>query len=153
MTELEKYISSNLEAFDSEPMPEGSKARFMDAVGEERRKRRVKITRLAFTGIAAACAALMVFHAKPDISRELKRHHTRLAEKEAEILILAEKEYPYDADAIMSTVRSITAEAIPLEDQLPDEMSMKDKSRILNEYYNYKINALEEVMALYTESL
>ena len=92
MTELEKYISSNLEAFDSEPMPEGSKVRFMDAVREERRKRRVKIIRLAFTGIAAACAALMVFLAKPDISRELERHHTRLAEKETEILILAEKE-------------------------------------------------------------
>lgn len=153
MTELEKYISSNLEAFDSEPMPEGSKVRFMDAVREERRKRRVKIIRLAFTGIAAACAALTVFLAKPDISRELERHHTRLAEKESEILILAGKVYPYEADAILSTVRSITAEAIPLEDQLPDEMSLKDRRRILKEYYNHKINALEEVMTLYTESL
>lgn len=153
MTELEKYISSNLEAFDSEPMPEGSKVRFMDAVREERRKRRVKIIRLAFTGIAAACAALMVFLAKPDISRELERHHTRLAEKESEILILAGKVYPYEAEAILSTVRSITAEAIPLEDQLPDEMSLKDRRRILKEYYNHKINALEEVMTLYTESL
>lgn len=153
MTELEKYISSNLEAFDSEPMPEGSKVRFMDAVREERRKRRVKIIRLAFTGIAAACAALMVFLAKPDISRELERHHTRLAEKESEILILAGKVYPYEADAILSTVRSITAETIPLEDQLPDEMSLKDRRRILKEYYNHKINALEEVMTLYTESL
>lgn len=153
MTELEKYISSNLEAFDSEPMPEGSKVRFMDAVREERRKRRVKIIRLAFTGIAAACAALTVFLAKPDISRELERHHTRLAEKESEILILAGKVYPYEAEAILSTVRSITAEAIPLEDQLPDEMSLKDRRRILKEYYNHKINALEEVMTLYTESL
>lgn len=153
MTELEKYISSNLEAFDSEPMPEGSKVRFMDAVREERRKRRVKIIRLAFTGIAAASAALTVFLAKPDISRELERHHTRLAEKESEILILAGKVYPYEAEAILSTVRSITAEAIPLEDQLPDEMSLKDRRRILKEYYNHKINALEEVMTLYTESL
>lgn len=153
MTELEKYISSNLEAFDSEPMPEGSKVRFMDAVREERRKRRVKIIRLAFTGIAAACAALTVFLAKPDISRELERHHTRLAEKESEILILAGKVYPYEAEAILSTVRSITAEAIPLEDQLPDEMSLKDRRRILKDYYNHKINALEEVMTLYTESL
>lgn len=153
MTELEKYISSNLEAFDSEPMPEGSKVRFMDAVREERRKRRVKIIRLAFTGIAAACAALTVFLAKPDISRELERHHTRLAEKESEILILAGKVYPYEAEAILSTVRSITAEAIPLEDQLPDEMSLKDRRRILKDYYNHKINALEEVMTQYTESL
>ena len=30
MTELERYISSNLEAFDCEPVPEGGKERFMN---------------------------------------------------------------------------------------------------------------------------
>lgn len=153
MTELEKYISSNLEAFDSEPMPEGSKVRFMDAVREERRKRRVKIIRLAFAGIAAACAALMVFTSVPDLSRELKLHHQRLAEKEIEIMAMAEMEYPDETDIIMNTVRSITAEAIPLEDQLPDEMSLREKSRILDEYYGRKVSALEELIEQYTESL
>lgn len=153
MTELEKYISSNLEAFDSEPMPEGSKVRFMDAVREERRKRRVKIIRLAFTGIAAACAALMVFTSVPDLSRELNLHHQRLAEKEIEIMAMAEMEYPDETDIIMNTVRSITTEAIPLEDQLPDEMSLREKSRILDEYYGRKVSALEELIEQYTESL
>lgn len=153
MTELEKYISSNLEAFDSEPMPEGSKVRFMDAVREERRKRRVKIIRLAFAGIAAACAVLMVFTSVPDLSRELKLHHQRLAEKEIEIMAMAEMEYPDETDIIMNTVRSITAEAIPLEDQLPDEMSLREKSRILDEYYGRKVSALEELIEQYTESL
>lgn len=153
MTELEKYISSNLEAFDSEPIPESSKVRFMDAVREERRKRRVKIIRLAFTGIAAACAVLMVFTSVPDLSRELKLHHQRLAEKEIEIMAMAEMEYPDETDIIMNTVRSITAEAIPLEDQLPDEMSLREKSRILDEYYGRKVSALEELIEQYTESL
>ena len=153
MTELERYISSNLEAFDSEPMPEGSKVRFMDAVREERRKRRVKIIRLAFTGIAAACAALMVFTSVPDLSRELNLHHQRLAEKEIEIMAMAEMEYPDETDIIMNTVRSITTEAIPLEDQLPDEMSLREKSRILDEYYGRKVSALEELIEQYTESL
>ena len=153
MTELEKYISSNLEAFDSEPMPEGSKVRFMDAVREERKKRRVKIIRLAFTGIAAACAALMVFTSVPDLSRELKLHHQRLAENEIEIMAMAEMEYPDETDIIMNTVRSITAEAIPLEDQLPDEMSLREKSRILDEYYGRKVSALEKLIEQYTESL
>lgn len=153
MTELEKYISSNLEAFDSEPMPEGSKVRFMDAVREERRKRRVKIIRLAFAGIAAACAVLMVFTSVPDLSRELKLHHQRLAEKEIEIMAMAEMEYPDETDIIMNTVRSITAEAIPLEDQLPDEMSLREKSRILDEYYGRKVSALDELIEQYTESL
>lgn len=153
MTELEKYISSNLEAFDSGPVPEGSKARFMDAVGTERRKSRTRVIVIAFSCIAAACAIFMIMPLGTDISRELQRHHMKLAEIETEIMVLAEKEYPYEAEAIMSTVRSITAEAIPLEEQLPDDMSMKEKSRILNEYYDQKIDALEKVITLYTESL
>lgn len=153
MTELEKYISSNLEAFDSEPVPEGSKARFMDAVGTARRKSRMRVISIAFSCIAAACAAFMVLPVRPDIARELQRHHMKMAEIETEIMVLAGKEYPSEAEAIMSTVRSITAEAIPLEEQLPDEMSIKEKSRILNEYYDQKIDALEKVITLYTESL
>ena len=77
----------------------------------------------------------------------------KMAEIETDIMVLAEKEYPYEADAIKSTVRSITAEAIPLEEQLPDEMNIKEKRRILNEYYNEKFSALKELMTLYTESL
>lgn len=153
MTELEKYISSNLEAFDSEPVPEESKARFMDAVGTAKRKDRTRVIRIAVSSIAAACAAFMVLNFRPDIARELQRHHMKMAEIETDIMVLAEKEYPYEADVIKSTVRSITAEAIPLEEQLPDEMNIKEKRRILNEYYNEKFSALKELMTLYTESL
>lgn len=153
MTELERYISSNLEAFDSDPVPSGSRTRFMDRIASERRKRRTKVISMAFAGIAVACAALMVFTSVPDLSRELKLHHQRLAEKEIEIMAMAEMEYPDETDIIMNTVRSITAEAIPLEDQLPDEMSLREKSRILDEYYGRKVSALEELIEQYTESL
>lgn len=147
MTELEKYINSNLEAFDCEPIPQGGKERFMDAFVNERRKSRVKVISFAFTGVAACMAVMMTVFAQPDLSKELKRHHTRLAEKENEIMIIAEREYPDETDMIMNTMKTITAEAIPLEDQLPDEMSAKEKSRILNDYYDLKYSALESLMA------
>lgn len=153
MTELEKYINSNLEAFDSEPVPEGSKARFMGRINAERRKRRIRVLSISFSSIAASFAAILFIIAEPDLSRQLQRHHIRMAEAESEIMVLAERMYPFETETIMSSVRSIISEAIPLEEQLPDEMSLKDKSRILNEYYNQKISALKEIMGEYEKSL
>ena len=147
MTELERYISSNTEAFDCEPIPEGGKERFMDAFRQERRRNRIQILSMAFTGMAACIAIIMAVLVEPDISKELERHYRRMAMKENEILTIVGRECPEETDMIMNTLRTITADAIPLEDQLPDELSAKEKSRILNEYYDLKYSALENLMA------
>ena len=147
MTELERYISSNIDAFDCEPIPEGGKERFMDAVRQERRKNRIQVLSIAFTGMAACIAIIMAVLVEPDISKELERHYRRMAMKENEILTIVGRECPEETDMIMNTLRTITADVIPLEDQLPDELSAKDKSRILNEYYDLKYSALENLMA------
>jgi hypothetical protein len=147
MTELERYISSNIDAFDCEPIPEGGKERFMDAVRQERRKNRIQVLSIAFTGMAACIAIIMAVLVEPDISKELERHYTRMAMKENEILTIVGRECPEETDMIMNTLRTITADAIPLEEQLPEELSTKEKSRILNEYYDLKYFALENLMA------
>lgn len=147
MTELERYISSNIDAFDCEPIPEGGKERFMDAVRQERRKNRIQVLSIAFTGMAACTAIIMAVLVEPDISKELERHYTRMSMKENEILTIVEREYPEETDMIMNILRTISADAIPLEDQLPEELSTKEKSRILNEYYDLKYSALENLMA------
>lgn len=147
MTELERYISSNIDAFDCEPIPEGGKERFMDAVRQERRKNRIQVLSIAFTGMAACIAIIMAVLVEPDISKELERHYTRMSMKENEILTIVEREYPEETDMIMNILRTISADAIPLEDQLPEELSTKEKSRILNEYYDLKYSALENLMA------
>ena len=147
MTELERYISSNIAAFDCEPIPEGGKDRFMEAVRQERRKNRIQVLSIAFTGMAACIAIIMAVLVEPDISKELERHYTRMSMKENEILTIVEREYPEETDMIMNILRTISADAIPLEDQLPEELSTKEKSRILNEYYDLKYSALENLMA------
>lgn len=147
MTELERYISSNIDAFDCEPIPEGGKERFMDAVRQERRENRIQVLSIAFTGMAACIAIIMAVLVEPDISKELERHYTRMAMKENEILTIVERECPEETDMIMNTLRTITADAIPLEEQLPEELSTKEISRILNEYYDLKYSALENLMA------
>lgn len=146
MTELERYISSNTDAFDSEPVPAGSRERFMASVAAERRKRRIGYAVMAFNGIAAAAAVMMTL-ITPDISRELGRHHIRLAEQEKKIMSIVERNYPMEMENVTNIIRSITDEAIPLEDQLPDELSRRERSRILNDYYNRKHEALEGLLA------
>ena len=147
MTELEKYIDMNLESFDSEPVPSGSRVKFMAAVAAEKKTRRIKVISMAFTGMAAAFTLFLMLFNEPDLSRELKRQHTRLAAMENEIMNVAETVCPFEVDIVANTIRSITFEAIPLEDQLPEELSEKDRIRILNDYYDKKYSALESLLA------
>lgn len=147
MTELERYIIDNREAFGQEPVPSGSRDRFMNRLAAERRKRRIMRASLAISGIAAACAAVMVLFVEPDMSRKLERYHTKIVEMANDIMNIAETDYPYEKEMIRSTVSAIADETIPLEDQLPDELSTKEKTRILNDYYNQKYSALRSLMA------
>ena len=66
---------------------------------------------------------------------------------ENEIMNMAETVCPLEVDIVANTIRSITFEAIPLEDQLPEELSEKDRIRILNDYYDKKYSALESLLA------
>jgi uncharacterized membrane protein YhiD involved in acid resistance len=119
----------------------------MASVAAERRKRRVRFAGIASTGIAAAIATLLTLTYEPDMEDVLKRHYTRLAEKELDIISLTEENHPHEMEEVINSIHSITFEAIPLEDQLPEELPVKERIRILNEYYNQKYEALESLMA------
>ena len=154
MDKIEKYIAEHRHEFDSDVAPSGSRERFMAAAQAQKRRRRVRVISLSFAGLAAACTAVfMVLFSQPDLSHELERHHKRLAEKESEIMILAEQEFPQEKELILNTIRAILVEAIPLEDQLPEELSVKEKSEILQSYYDRKYAALENLMTQYIETL
>ena len=155
MDKIEKYIVEHRAEFDSSA-PAGSRERFLAAAQSQaqKRRRRARVISLSFAGLAAACTAVfMVLFSQPDLSHELERHHKRLAEKESEIMILAEQEFPQEKELILNTIRAILVEAIPLEDQLPEELSVKEKSEILKSYYDRKYAALENLMTQYIETL
>ena len=154
MDKIEKYIVEHRQEFDSETAPSGSRERFMDAAQALKRRRSARVLSLSFAGLAAACTAVfMVLFSQPDLSHELERHHKRLAEKESEIMILADQEFPQEKELILNTIRAILVEAIPLEDQLPEELSVKEKREILKSYYDRKYAALENLMTQYIETL
>lgn len=147
MTELEKYIIENRDEFNSAQVPDRSRERFMAAVAAEKRKSRIRVISMVSASIAACIAAVLCLTIESDMSRVLERHHSRLTAKELDIITLTETEHPYEMDEILNSIRSITFEAIPLEDQLPEELSVKEKLDILNEYYDQKYAALESLMA------
>ena len=155
MDKIEKYIVEHRAEFDSSA-PAGSRERFLAAAQSQaqKRRRRARVISLSFAGLAAAYTAVfMVLFSQPDLSHELERHHKRLAEKESEIMIMADQEFPQEKELILNTIRAILVEAIPLEEQLPEELSVKEKSEILKSYYDRKYAALENLMTQYIETL
>ena len=147
MTELERFIIDNRDEFYSMPVPENSRERFMASVAAEKRKRRIRLAGMGFTGIAAASAALLVLSHEPDMEDILEKHYTRIAETELQIISLVESKHPYEIEEVMSNIHSITFEAIPLEEQLPNELPETERIRILNDFYNMKYEALKSLMA------
>ena len=147
MTELERYICDNREDFDSAPLPADSRRKFMEKVAAEKRKSRIRYISMASAGMAAAITLFAVLIHEPEMERTLKNHHIRMTEKEMDIITLAETMNPYEMDEVINSIRAITFEAIPLEDQLPEELPTKEKIRILNDYYNQKYEALESLLA------
>ena len=61
---------------------------------------------------------------------------------ENEIISIVEEESPWETEYVRKTIRAITTEAIPLEEQLPEELSDTEKKRIIKEYYTQKYTAL-----------
>lgn len=146
MDNLEKYIKDNREAFDMVPVPEGSLDRLMA-------KTRRKAVQIRLRWILPAAAAVLLLFVTGYYNNEEKRHLNRMLEgiarSEVEIMSLVENSYPHDLEAVGNTIRSITAEAIPMYSLLPEELSTKERRKILDEYYGAKLEALDRVKEYY----
>lgn len=148
MDNLEKYIKENREAFDTAPVPQGS----LDRLMAKTRRRSVRLT-LRWVLPAVAAAALVVLfvtgYHNNDESLHLNKILEGIARSEVEIMTLVENSYPQDLEAVGNTIRSITAEAIPMYSLLPDELAPKKRRKILEEYYGAKLQALGRVKEYY----
>ena len=148
MNGIEKYIKENIGESDVVPVPEGSRNAFMRKVEAERRRRAARSIVLAFSSMAAA-AAITVSFLPESLSYEIEKHHKELVLKEMEIIASVSETSPELMDEVMNTIRVVVSDAIPLEEQLPDEMGVKAKKEILKEYYDCKYKALEQISEQY----
>jgi len=152
MDNLEKYIIENREAFDTAPVPQGS----LDRLMAKTRRRPVRHT-LRWVLPAVAAAVLVVLfvtgYHNNDASRQLNRMLEGIARSEIEIMTLVENSCPQDLETVGNTIRSITAEAIPMYSLLPEELSTKERRKILDEYYGAKLEALDRVKEYYAHEM
>ncbi len=148
MDNLEKYIKDNREAFDMVSVPEDS----LDRLMAKTRRRTIQIRLRWILPAAAAAAVLLLFvtgYYKNEESRHLNKMLEGIARSEVEILTLVEMSCPLDLEAVGNTIRSITTEAIPMYSLLPDELTPKERRKILDEYYGAKLQALDRVKEYY----
>ena len=68
--------------------------------------------------------------------------------EETELLQMFQEDEQY----MINNVKSITEEAIPLAEQLPDELSPEKRAEILREYYKAKTASLIQIKTLYAQS-
>lgn len=155
MDDLKKYISEHRGEFDSPSMslpsmslPSGSKERFMAKV---KRRRIGRVLYACACSAAAVLAFVAVLKYETDENFKVVRMMREIADHEAEIMLMVERHNPQDAGAASSTIRAITAEAIPMATLLPEELPSKERMRILKEYYGQKIEALERVKSSYLD--
>lgn len=152
MDRLEQYIKENRNSFDAELPPSGSRERFMARLEAEKARRKAvrfrHVWMSAAVSAAAVLAALVAF-SYSGADKDIERSILAMSSQEAQVIALVEEVCPQEMDVVMSSIRSITFEAIPFTDQLPDEIPEKERIRLITDYYGRKIEALQELMACY----
>ena len=163
MENLEKYIQDNLEQFNTGEMPAGHQERFLAKLEalqsqeqhQEPKPHRLPIRRTLFATSATAAAIIIALFATlqpgnigQSYSIGIQEMAQEMYTEEAEILQML----PEDDLQMINSVKSITQEAVPLTDLLPDELSPEKRAEILREYYKAKTAGLKKIKTLYAQS-
>lgn len=163
MENLEKYIQDNLEQFNTGEMPAGHQERFLAKLEalqsreqhQEPKPHHLPIRRILFAASAAAAAIIIALFATlqpgnigQSYSIGIQEMAQEMYTEEAEILQML----PEDDLQMINSVKSITQEAVPLTDLLPDELSPEKRAEILREYYKAKTAGLKKIKTLYAQS-
>lgn len=149
MSGIEKYIKENIGEFDVYPVPEGSRNAFLEKVKAEKSRGGLRTVIVTISSMAAA-AAIAFLLVPGSLAHDIEKLHRKLATMEMEILTLVSETAPEELDEIQNTIRMVTSDAIPLEEQLPEEMKEESRKKILKEYYDIKYKALETILEQYT---
>ncbi len=158
MSNLEQYIKDNREAFDSGELPAGSEERFLKKLQNEQKiasigkKSGVRyIFRIA--GWASAVVLLGIFISIKGGINELPADEAVSHEEyislmntlDEEIVEMSKKCDKKTAKEAVKASKSIKKDVVPLEEQLPEELSERERAKILRKYYKEKAEGLKKV--------
>ncbi|MBR4525376.1 MAG: hypothetical protein IKP15_07495 [Bacteroidales bacterium] len=143
MTELEKYIRENAAAFDTESPAEGHEARFRARLFLTSFRAAIRNLRpapvLAFA--VAACAALLLIIRPGDpfrgVAHDPEAIYLAYMDRVADLY----QALPMEDEAL----QEITEETEPLFTQLPENLSNRERSRILRNHYGELLAAARQL--------
>ncbi len=148
---MESFILHHHNSFYEGELPEGHFSRFQ----RERRQRRVSRYGTVLAGVLLLALFLMLPLANPydEPHQVVKEHQLRMNAIESDILSLCKTMDPGQANETIRAVRHITFEAIPLSEQLPQELPKQERIRILNQYYQKKTDGLIKLKNLLVDHI
>ena len=130
---MREFVKKNRAAFDTEPLDEGHRGRFA-----------AKLARGTERG---ASVLLRRFWAEGDpVRRVIAAYKRDMDSLNREITAFCLRTGA-DTSQINRTIRIIDCEAVPLYEQLPDELDDAEKVRILRRYFGLKVNAVKQLRA------
>lgn len=155
MDNLRNFIDRHRKEFDTGPMPEGHKERFLARLQQgsgPAPPHRVfpRPWRLAAV-VAAAVLVAGVFLLRrtgpqDPVAYEITSYNRTLAAMTDDIRDICRRK-GLDTLQVDQVIGNIEGEAIPLYEQLPDELPEKQKASILRRYFDLKLDAVKQLRA------
>ena len=143
MTELEQYICDHAAAFDTEAPAAGHKARFLARYyfTSFQAKTRNLHPAPVFAFALAACIALVLFTRPGDPFRGVSNEPEAIYLAYMDRVAALYQAMPLEDDIL----REITEEDEPLFAQLPDDISSRQRARILKNHYGELLSAARQL--------
>ena len=134
MQNIENFIKNNIDSFNSGELNLGHKERFNKRIISNKRK----IIFGYISSIAAIGLISLIIWDTYNNSIENKDYKLEMYNEASIIIELAKNTSEFLEKETINNVNDLINDSIPLEAQLPEELSKDEKAKILKEYYNSK---------------
>lgn len=148
---LHDFIRDHREAFDSAPLNDGHGERFRRKFRKSGRHPLVLSVRYALAVGAAATVFFGVLLCRDGLWKNPVEEEIDLYNRSLEMLtrdiVEVSRRCGEDTAEMKTIIRDISNDAVPLYEQLPDELGDEQKARILKKYFNLKLKAVKQLRA------
>ena len=145
MNKFEEYIRENASELDTALPPSGAEAQFLERWEAAEKGRKKRIFYFAFSAAAAVAVILALLPWKPSGFRGVGDNPDAVYEHYLAVVADAWEVAACDEEAA-AMLGSLTEEAIPLRDQLPDELSPREQAAILRAHYADLLEGVHRIM-------
>ena len=150
MDNLREFVKKNRAAFDTEPLDEGHRGRFAAKLARGT-ERGVSVLLRRFWAVVLGLLWLRTGHSQGDpVRRVIAAYKRDMDSLNREITAFCLRTGA-DTSQINRTIRIIDCEAVPLYEQLPDELDDAEKVRILRRQCGQAVEGADRRRAVENE--